>query len=54
MTKERPVLKLKTPAAPAKSAAGKAPYKGAAGKAPYKGAAGKPPYAKPAAGAGSG
>jgi 16S rRNA (cytosine967-C5)-methyltransferase len=54
MTKERPVLKLKTPAAPAKSAAGKAPYKGAAGKAPYKGAAGKPAYAKPAAGAGSG
>jgi 16S rRNA (cytosine967-C5)-methyltransferase len=44
MTKERPVLKLKTPAAPAKTAAGKAPYKGASGKP----AAGKPAYAKPA------
>jgi 16S rRNA (cytosine967-C5)-methyltransferase len=49
MTKERPVLKLKTPAAPAKSAAGKAPYKGAAGTgAAGKAAAGKPGYAKPA------
>ena len=48
MTKQRPVLTLKTPAAPAKSAAGKAPYKGASGTGTAsKSAAGKPGYGKP-------
>jgi 16S rRNA (cytosine967-C5)-methyltransferase len=53
MNKQRPVLKLKTPAAPAKTAGAKAaPYKGGAGKgAPGKGGTGKPAYAKPGAAA---